>query len=504
MPGVSAAAVAVDNAGADPGSLSDKVGRGIAWSGTGTLLVRLLRFALFIVLARLIAPEHFGVVALATVFIALLSVVATSGLGPSIIQRAQLERSYLDSAFGFTVALGALMCLAMLAAAPLLGRAFGEPELTPVLRVLSLSFLLTGLASVPQALMVRALAMKALMVRSVVAALISSVVALVLALLGAGVWALVVQTLLEALVSCVGVWLQAGYRPGLSFSVGALRDLLSWGYKTSGMDLLNALTQRLDDLLIGAVLGTEALGIYSVAYRLLTQINEAVSGTSRNVAFSAFSRMQNEPGRLAAALVRVLRMMYVVLLPVYVFLAVLAGPVVVLLFGAEWSAAADVLPLLCALGALLPCIDMGNAVLQANGRPGRALQLTLLRAAVAGAGFAVTVQFGLVAVAASAAGAALLLVVPTLRAVGSLLPFHLRDFVTVLVRPVVCVAVAGGLLVLVEASVGTAALIVASAVPAGLLYLTTVVAADRATRTELSAVLRRVAPSRVHRLVSAT
>jgi PST family polysaccharide transporter len=380
---------------------TDAAVSGIAWQGLIGLAIRVLRALVFLALARLLVPEAFGLVALATVFTTILMHLTGGGFSQALIRQPCLTRAHLDTAFHTNIAVGLVLGSALALGSGTISGWLGEPRLQPVLLGLSVMPVLAGVSSVPEGLLSREMQFRSLSIRHLFATGTSTTVALVLAFAGAGVWALVAQTVLEAVVSCTALWLTArkSYRPGLRVTRQALGDLTGYGIKVVGHDLTSMVSSRADDLIIGATLGARSLGVYSVAYRLLTLLQETLQGVVSGVAFPLYSRLQDEPERLARGFLRASRLSLAIAGPIFVFVAGATPQIVPLTLGEQWLAAAPVMTALALSGVPALITDANGTLLAAKGLAGRVLALTLLGAGANLAGFIVAVRYGIVWVA---------------------------------------------------------------------------------------------------------
>lgn len=385
--------------GADNSNLQRRTARGATWALVDNWGRQLLQLAVFVVLARLLVPEDFGLVALAMVFVMLVALFVDQGLGDAIIQRRQLTHEHLDTAFWAALALGLLMTVAGVLLAIPIAALLNEPRLQPVLQGLSLVFIFTAFASVPMGVLRREMRFRSLAIRTLLSILVGGIVGVVMAVQGYGVWALVGQQLTAALMSVLVLWAASPWRPRLAFSIVHFRELFGFGANVVGSDLLLYLARYSDNFLVGTVLGTVALGIYSVGYRIMDAGNALLVGLARKVAFPALSRLQHDPARLTRAYIRMTRVTTAVVLPAYVGLALVAPELIQLVFGARWREAGPVAAVLFLVGPALALQGFGGSVLSAVGRPDMALRLRFVNTVTAIIGFAIAVSFGIVAVA---------------------------------------------------------------------------------------------------------
>ncbi|HEY7600520.1 MAG TPA: lipopolysaccharide biosynthesis protein, partial [Candidatus Limnocylindrales bacterium] len=387
--------------GADNRDLQRRVARGVSWTILDNWGRQLLQLLVFVVIARLLAPADFGLVALAMVFVALAQLFVDQGLGDALVQRRELTKTHVDTAFWAALSLGVVLAVAGALLAIPITALLGEPVLQPVLQALSLVFVLTGLASIPMAILQRELRFRSLALRTIFSIAAGGAAGIALAVSGYGVWALVGQQLVTAAVSVVALWLASPWRPGLTFSRAHFRELFGFGANVVGSDLLNYVTRYSDNLLIGTVLGTIALGTYAVGYRILDAANALLVGIARKVAFPSLARLQHQPERLARTYIRMTRLTAAVILPGYIGLALVAPELIRLVFGQRWVESGPVAGLLFLVGPAFAVQGFGGTLLSACGRPDITLRLRFVNAVVTVVGFVIAVPFGILAVAAA-------------------------------------------------------------------------------------------------------
>ena len=382
-------------------NLRQKAVKGVVWSAIQSWGRQAIAFIVFALLARLLAPEVFGLVALAGVFLAFTQVFLDQGFADAIIQREQLDPEHLDTAFWFNLAIGLLLTMLGITAAGVVAAFFSQPQLTPIIRWLSLSFLLRALSGVQEAIFRRNLAFKALAVRSLVAVVAGGLVGVTMAFMGFGVWSLVGQQLVDSLVQVIVLWLASDWRPRLNVSAKHFKELFSFGINVVGINILNFFNSRSDDLLIGYFLGPVVLGYYSIAYRLLVIVTQLLIGVINGLAMPVFSRLQEEPEQLRRALYSAIQLSSLIAFPAFLGLSVLAPELIVVLFGKQWTQSIPVMQILSLVGLLYAGFYFNGPVLMAIGKPTWHLGLTFLQAVGNVVAFAIAVRWGIVAVAAA-------------------------------------------------------------------------------------------------------
>lgn len=388
---------------AGAGTFSGRVISAVRWQALDQGVQQVLRLAVMVVLANLLAPDAFGLVAIALVVTELATLLSTMGMGSAIVQRKDLTQRHVSVAFTLTTSLGLLAALVVNTAAPALAGFFGEPELEAVLRVLSISFLCKGIHAVPLDLLRRELQFSQIMVMSTAATVLAGTAAVTAALMGAGVWALVALSVGEAAAALVAVWMltiRAGlFSPRLSFDRRAARDLFAFGAYVSGVQLLYFGQGNVDNLIVGRVLGASALGYYSVAYRLMLLPITRIADVISVVAFPAFSTIQDDLARLRNAFLRGVRTIALVCFPLSIGTAIAASILVELVFGTEWLPAVPIVQILALNGPRLAVNRLGGAVLLARGEARANLVVSLISFALYVLGFVIGVQFGIQGVA---------------------------------------------------------------------------------------------------------
>lgn len=437
-------------------SLREQAARGVAWSTLQTLGSRLLSVATFILLARLLRPHDFGVVAFASVAIALLMILVQQGFGAAIVQREHLEQRHLDTAFWISMGFGTALTLILFGASWPIAAAFNIPEAGPVLRVLSVTFILAGIASVQSSILQRRMAFRSLAFRQLLGNSVGAVVGISLAVLGAGVWALVAQTLSGALVGVIVLWNATRWRPGFVVTRATYRELFRFSRNVVGINTMGFFNRRTDDFFIGAFLGPVLLGIYSVAYRLLVVMTEVSIGTVQTVALPTFSRLQNDLPRLRRAYLSATRASAVVAMPAFIFMAAAAPEVIRVFFGPHWDRSVPVMRVLALMGVANTLTNFNSTVLTSLGRPHIVLRFMSVAAVTNVIAVAIAVHWGIIAVAIALTTRNWLVASPlSIYFVRRALRFSLRDYFSSYVAPMLSSCVVAGLVVLVHVSLGS-------------------------------------------------
>jgi O-antigen/teichoic acid export membrane protein len=354
---------------ATAGTMRERAVRGVFWTAVEKWSVRLSTFVGFIILGNLLSPADFGVVALAMTFIAILTTVADAGFSNYLLQLRRLTDAATSTAFYTTSAMALLLAGCLTGFAGLIGAGLDTPALAQVLPALAVSLLIAGLSSVPAMLLRRELRFKELALRQVTAAVLSIVVAVVLALAGAGVWALVGQTLVRSVVSLVVLWGITTFRPRRLFDRAEARVMTVYGVQSLGAQLSNQLRSQGEIFLIGALAGPAALGYWTIASRLVSVVVDTLTSVIDTVALPVFARLQDDGLRLARALGTASAVSAFVVAPALVALSLVSGEVVPAVFGDQWAMSAVLASLMAVRALLRTLTTMNAAVLLGTGHP---------------------------------------------------------------------------------------------------------------------------------------
>jgi PST family polysaccharide transporter len=374
--------------------------KGVLWTASEGFGVAALSFVTFMVLARALKPHDFGVVALASVFVFFSNIVAGSGFADALVQRLRRDPEHLDTAFWSTLGLSLLlMGLCQLAAEPA-ARLLNEPALVPVLRWLALSLPIAAMASVPIAVFRSDMLFAHVAICTVSGRLIGAVVGVGMALTGWGMWSLVGQQLAAVLVTTIAVAVLARWRPRPHFSFRHLREMWGFGFHVSASQVVAGAAEQVLNLLVGALFGAVALGYFSVASRMVQLLRALISSAVYHVGLSAFSKLQDDRPAVTRAFLQSTSMSALAGFPIGAGMALLAAPLIAVLFGAKWQSSAALMAVL-ALEMLPAFFCMFNSALyRAMGKPSWSLWLALFSLGFGLAGVMALAPFGMMAIVA--------------------------------------------------------------------------------------------------------
>lgn len=379
-------------------------GAGAAWSMLDNLAQQVLSFAIFVVLARFLLPEHFGILAVAHLMLGAIRQVVFDAIALPAARAAQPDDALYSRTFRHCAAVGLLLGGVMAAAAGGVARLYGQPELEPVLRWMSLAVVCVGCARAYEARLARQMAFRVLAIRSIVSVSIGGLVGILLALRGHGVMALVAQQVVGAALALLMLVAQAGWVPrlrgGAEPATRERREVAHVGL--SG--LMNFLTTNGDILLVSILLGSHATGLYNFAKRITSAVYLVVGSSMIKVAITAFAEaLDDGPHGLRKAYVRVLGVTLFVMAPVLAGLGALAVPLIDAVFGPVWAPAAPLVAVLGVLHLMLAVHQTNDYLLFAVGRRRVPVLRGVLQVALAAAFASVAAAAGAGVVAVSLA-----------------------------------------------------------------------------------------------------
>lgn len=343
---------------------------GIKWTSASTIVVTLVQLAQLAVLARLLQPSDFGLMAMGMVVIGFGQTFADMGVSNAIIHRQDATADQLSSLYWLNLAVGLVLFILVVALAPLVAAFYAEPRLRDLLLASAFMFLIAPIGQQFQALLQKELLFERLAKVEVTVTVFGFLIAILSALAGQGAFALVwcqlaVVTGTTLLLARLGgrVW-----RPRLHFALADLQGYLGFGLYQMGERSLRHLTVNLDKVLIGRLLGAQALGVYSVAYQLMIRPMQALNPIVTRVAFPIFSRIQTDDTRVRRGYLRMIQIIAFVSMPMYLGLFAVADPVITALLGARWHAAVGVFQILVFLGLGYSLGNPLGSLLLAKGR----------------------------------------------------------------------------------------------------------------------------------------
>jgi teichuronic acid exporter len=390
--------------------VADKIRSGARWLGAAKVVTQVYTWVLTVMVMRLLVPEDYALMAMATVFLSFITQFEELGLRVKLVQMKDYTVDYARAVFGLVLVTNAVLVGGLIAASPLIADFFNQERLIPIIIVLAFGMMISALGSIPDALIKRNLDFRGLAIIDVVRVVVSSTATLAFAMAGFGVWSLVWSTIIGAVVGTVGLMIISPFRALPSFNFKGMRDTLQFG----GLVMLQRLVwwaySGLASVLIGRFYPAHALGIYGTAGTLATLPLEKVGQILNVLSFTGLSRVNQDQEMFRHYLKRATKLVALVLFPTFFGIAAIANEFAPVVLGANWLELGPVAAIL-ALAAPARCIStVVTESLNSLGKPHLHLRCMLVTAGLFAAGIIAGMPFGLTAIATGVLGASLLAV----------------------------------------------------------------------------------------------
>ena len=364
-------------------SLKNKTVKGVGWSFIDNLSSSGITFLVGLVLARLLTPSEYGIMAILTIFIAVSNSIVDSGFSNALIRKTDAKQVDYNTVFLFNLLVSGLLYVALFFAAPAISVFFKEPLLVEVMRVIGWVLVINALAIIPRTLFVKAVNFKTQTKVSLIASISSGVVGIGMALAGMGVWSLVGQQLSRQLLNTLFLWIYGKWRPVWEFSVQSFKELFGFGSKLLLSGLLDTVFKEIYSLVIGRCYTSAQLGQYTRANQFNQIFSSNLTTVIQRVSYPVLSSIQDEPERLRDAYRKVIKSTMLISFACMLGLAAVAKPLIILLIGEKWLPAVGFLQIICFSGMLYPLHAINLNILQVKGRSDLFLKLEIAKKTIA-------------------------------------------------------------------------------------------------------------------------
>jgi len=379
-------------------TLRHKAVSGLGWSAVSQIARQVTSFVVALLLARLVGPDAYGLVGMVTIFTGFGGLFVELGLGAAVIQRRELKDEQISAAFWLNLGMGAFLAGVVALAAPLMARFYHEPQLTSIAQVSALTFVFAALGTVQSALLSREMRFGALSKIDIVSSVLSGIVGLALALHGFGAWSLVGQSLSLTVFRTAGLWRSSNWLPQRAFRLGPIRDFASFSGYLFGFNVFNYWVRNADQMLIGRFVGSQALGLYSRAYQLMTFPVYQISGFAGTVMFPVLAGVQGDKARVRSIYLRSIGTLHLIAAPVYAGLMAVADTFVAAVLGERWMGLVPILRILCTVGFFQPVGNSTGWLYTALGRTDLMFRWGVLTGVFYVAGFVFAMGWGVLGV----------------------------------------------------------------------------------------------------------
>lgn len=360
-------------------SLKNKTVNGIGWSAADAFLGQGVTFIVGLVLARLLSPEEYGLIGIVAIFTTILSGFVDSGFSNALIRKQYVTEEDYNTEFIVNMVMSVAMCLLMYIIAPAIARFFDRPQLILLVRVMGLLLIFQALSIVQMTILSRNIDFKTKTKASVISAIISGVIGIMMALLDFGVWSLVAQQLSRQLIYSISLWILNRWWPKFKFSIESFRYMWGFGWKLLLSGFLDRIWTQLYQVVVGKFYNPATLGQYTRAKEYANIFSSNLTSIVQRVSYPVLSQIQNDQNRMLSGYRRIIKTTMFVTAVIMISMGAVAEPLIYCLIGPQWHQAATFLPLICISMSLYPLHSINLNMLQVQNRTDIFLYLEIIK-----------------------------------------------------------------------------------------------------------------------------
>lgn len=360
-------------------SLKHKTVKGVGWSFVDNMASSGITFFVGLILARLLTPEEYGIMAMIAIFIAVSNSIIDSGFSNALIRKIDIKRVDYNTVFYFNLVISVFIYLVLYLISPAISEFFKEPMLIKIVRVIGWTLVINALAIIPRSILVRNVDFKTQTKVSLISSISSGIVGISMATGGCGVWSLVGQQLSRQLLNTFFLWVYCHWRPVLEFSMMSFRELFGFGSKLLLSGLLDTIYKNIYYVVIGHSYTPAQLGQYTRAEQFNSIFSSNLTSAVQRVSYPVLSSIQEEPKRLQEAYRKVVKTTMLITFSCMLGLAAVAKSLIIILIGEKWLPSVYFLQIICFSGMLYPLHAINLNILQVKGRSDLFLKLEVIK-----------------------------------------------------------------------------------------------------------------------------
>ena len=360
-------------------SLKSKTVRGVGWSFADNIASAGVSFLVGLILANLLTPEEYGILAIIMIFIAVSNSIIDSGFSSALIRKTDCKPIDYNTTFYFNLGVSIILYFILYITAPYIAEFFHEPVLIEVTRVISWILIINALAIIPRTMFVKSIDFKTQTKVSLISSVFSGIIGIGMALYGMGVWSLVGQQLSRQLSNTLLLWIYCSWKPAWEFSTQSFKDLFGFGSKLMLSGLIDTLWKEIYYIVIGKFYSSAQLGQYTRAGQFSTIFSSNLTTVIQRVSFPVLSSIQDDPIRLREGYRRIIKISMLVTFSCMLGLAAVAKPMILILIGEKWTPAITYLQIICLSSMLYPLHAINLNILQVKGRSDIFLKLEIIK-----------------------------------------------------------------------------------------------------------------------------
>ena len=378
-------------------TLKQATTKGLFWSSVERFSNQGVQFVFSIILARLLSPSDYGIIAMVTIFFAVAQSFVDSGFSNALVRKTDRVEEDLSTCFYFNIGVGIIAYIVLFLIAPLVANFYNQPILSPIIRITGLEVMLNSLCVVQQALFTIKIDFKSQAKITLSATVISGIVGILLAYQGYGIWALVWQGVASSIVRMGLLWLMSKWRPRTGFSKSSFNYLFGYGSKLLASGLLDTIYNNIYPIVIGKFYNPAQLGNYSRALGWAQLPSANITSILQRVTFPVLSAIQDDTLRLQNSYRRLLKLSAFIVFPLMMGLAAIASPLIRVILTAKWDGCVLYLQILCFALMLYPIHAINLNLLQVKGRSDLFLRLEIIKKIIGVIILIITIPLGITA-----------------------------------------------------------------------------------------------------------
>lgn len=376
-------------------SLKQKTVSGLTWSFIDNISKQIITFIIGIILARLLAPQEFGLIGMLTIFIAISQSLINSGFTQALIRKKDCTQTDYSTVFYFNLVLGVFFYFILFCSAESISRFFNEPQLKLILRILGIVLIFNSVAIIQRARLTKRIDFKLQAKISFLSSISSGIIAIFMAYSGYGVWSLVVKTITWYAFTSLLLWLWNKWKPTLEFSLVSFKDLFSFGSKLMVSGLINTAYLNVYYLIIGKYFSATELGYYTRADHFNNLTSQNINTVVQRVSYPILSSIQEDVPRLKQAYRNLIQSTMFITFILSMGMAAIAEPLIITLIGTKWLHSVIYLQLLCFVGMFYPLQALNLNMLNVVGRSDLFLRLEIIKKTLAVPNIIIGIMFGI-------------------------------------------------------------------------------------------------------------
>ena len=376
-------------------SIRGSIISGLVWKFAERIGAQGIGFIVSIVLARLLCPEDYGLISLITIFLTVSGVFIQSGFGTALIQKKDADNIDFSTVFYFNILMSLIFYFLLYIISPYIAKFYNEPTLTTIVRVMSMSLIISAVNNVQHAYVSKTMQFKRFFYSTLVGTILSGFLGVAMAYMGFGVWAIVAQQLFNTLVDTIVLWFTVRWRPQLVFSIERLKGLFSFGWKLLISGLIDTLYNNIYGLLIGKIYNPSLLGLYNRGNQFPNLIVSNIDGPIQSVLLPALSEEQDNKERLKSMVRRAIVTSSFIIYPMMIGMAAVAKPMIMILLGEQWLGCVFFLQISCISLAFWPVHTANLQAINAVGRSDIFLKLEIIKKILGISVLVISIPFGI-------------------------------------------------------------------------------------------------------------